>query len=463
MIFHESRDNGWIPYRRNLVCHVEDGRMDGHDFMVLSMLFLLADSDSGTLKTCASALVTLLHCGLNERNIQKILDRLDKRDYLRRDIITGKRGLYLVTLNRFAITNGPKKGKRSEISPRIEPKTAQWDGTEEGVRWDPSDGEEVSEVAVRQDRASYSESTGSSILKIVAGDEVAVKSDPSGAQVRTDLSTIQHRYKTPKTKKEKEKKRVVVVKAKKRFLSSSPLSVLEEQGKDEEYVKGEDVSGSLAAHRDPYDALGQEYLPLGSIPVQSTEESSQSPRAIPVGSTEKSSQSATAGAAPAAPRPLAPPDPLDASFKPTEKSQPLGSQEDALLLVQHFLDLVQPTWACSDADKHPPDWIRVARLMLGKNSLAVLKSTVSYAMRTKYWRDALRQKGRDPFAFFEDRISAGGEQSLLAQSNNQPVTKQEPHHGKKTANPAATGRSAAPTSVDKARAIAEQAKQAGRR
>jgi len=288
--------------------------------------------------------------------------------------------------------------------------------------------------------------------------------------------------------------RVVVVGAaptKKGFFFSYPLNVLEEQGEqgnepvksEDEYV--EDGSGSLTAHRDSSDpslnsesqrhhpspnqdtpdsingddALGEEYLPLDNIPPRSTEVFPQPPKAIPVQSTEKSSPSVTAAAAP---RPLAPADPFDASFKPAVKSQPLGSQEDALVLVQHFLDLVQPTWACSDAHRHRPDWIRTARLMLGVNSLTTLTWAITYAMKIKFWRDALQQKGRDPFAFFEDRISSGGEKSLLAQSiNSQPSKKMESSHGKKTANPAATGRSG--SSADKARTIAEQAKRAGRR
>lgn len=291
---------------------------------------------------------------------------------------------------------------------------------------------------------------------------------------------------------------VVVVDPKKEFsCSSSVHGVLEGRDEDEEYVKGDesesvesepvesesvgDGSGSPQAHPDPSDqphhhgmdqdkldpspndddASGQEYLPLGNIPSRSTEVSPQPPKAIPLRSKEKSSQSATVAAAPAAPRPLAPPDPLDAQFESTVKSQPLGSQEDACVLVQHFLDLVHPEWASSYA--HWADWIRTARMMLGVNSLATLTWAITYAMKIKFWREALQQKGRGSFAFFEDRISSGGEKSLLAQSiNSQPVKKMEPNHGKKTANTAATGRSASP-SVDKARAIAEQAKQAGRR
>jgi hypothetical protein len=75
MIFHENRDNGWIQYRRNLVCHLEDGRLDGNGFMVLSLLLLLADSDSGTLKTCASALVT----SYSHDETMAIVDRAHKK------------------------------------------------------------------------------------------------------------------------------------------------------------------------------------------------------------------------------------------------------------------------------------------------------------------------------------------------------------------------------------------------
>jgi hypothetical protein len=213
MIFHESRDNGWVQYRRNLVAHVEDGRMDGHDFMVLSMLLLLADSDNGTVKTCASALTKLLHCGLDERNIQKILDRLDKRDYIRRIIVTGRRGLYLVTINKYAITTGHDIGKRSSITARTESKPAFERGTEAGLNRDPSGTHVVSEVGVKQGQAIDSESAGSSVLGTVAGTEAGLNRNRSGTHVVSDPSAIQQRYRRKTKTQEKETAVVGVGKA----------------------------------------------------------------------------------------------------------------------------------------------------------------------------------------------------------------------------------------------------------
>jgi hypothetical protein len=46
MIFHESRDNGFVQLRRNLLSHVEDGRMPGAGFMVMCALLILAESGS---------------------------------------------------------------------------------------------------------------------------------------------------------------------------------------------------------------------------------------------------------------------------------------------------------------------------------------------------------------------------------------------------------------------------------
>jgi hypothetical protein len=339
-----------------------------------------------------------------------------------------------------------------------------------GLSRDPSGGEVCTEVAVRQDHSSHSESMGSSILDTDPGAEVGLKRDPSGGDVCTEVATIQQRDRDQRHKKEKEKKRVVVVDAQTK--DSSPISMgvfLEEEGEPgSEPVKGkgdvEDESGSPLAHRDssdpsvipgsqPHhhgmsqgkldstnddDALGQEYLPLNNNPVESQRQFPQPPS------------------------PPAAPPPQDAPFGSTAKSQPFGSQAEARELVQHFITVVQAVGAYSDAVGHP-SWIYTARLMLGQNSLAVLTGAITYGIKIKYWRDALRQKGRDPFAFFEDRISAGGDLSLLAQSiNNQPEKKQESSHGKKS-NPAAAGRSAADISANKARDIAEQVKQAGRR
>jgi hypothetical protein len=121
VIFHQTRDNGWVAVRRNIVPHVEDGRMSGPGFMVFCMLLLLADSDTGQVRTCASALRKVLCCGkeLDERDMRRILDQLERDGYIHRARHRGKRGLYVTTIDKYPISSGPNAGTPSKIPIKI--------------------------------------------------------------------------------------------------------------------------------------------------------------------------------------------------------------------------------------------------------------------------------------------------------------------------------------------------------
>jgi hypothetical protein len=115
MIFQETKDNGFVMVRRNLLPHLIDGRLSMNEFAVYLVLILLADSDSGQTKTCARALHAICHPGqqLNLRGMQRILDRLEGAEYIHRDLLQGERGLYTVTVNKYPITTGD--GRQLEL------------------------------------------------------------------------------------------------------------------------------------------------------------------------------------------------------------------------------------------------------------------------------------------------------------------------------------------------------------
>jgi hypothetical protein len=111
-MFQESKENGFVMVRRNLLPHLIDGRLSMNEFAVYLVLILLADSDSGQTKTCARALHAICHPGqqLNLRGMQRILDRLEEGELIHRDLVQGERGIYRVTVNKYPITFGERKG-----------------------------------------------------------------------------------------------------------------------------------------------------------------------------------------------------------------------------------------------------------------------------------------------------------------------------------------------------------------
>jgi hypothetical protein len=42
--------------------------------------------------------------------MQRILDRLEEAEYIHRDLVQGERGLYTVTVNKYPVTTGERKG-----------------------------------------------------------------------------------------------------------------------------------------------------------------------------------------------------------------------------------------------------------------------------------------------------------------------------------------------------------------
>jgi hypothetical protein len=403
MIFHESRDNGWIQYRRNLVCHVEDGRMDGHDFMVLSMLLLLADSNDGTLKTCAGALVKLLHCGLDERGIQRILDRLDKRDYLRRDIVTGRRGLYQVTINKYAITTGPNTGKRSEIPVRIEPKTAQKRGPEDGVSTQGASTEVVSDHGVKMVQRSSPESAGSSILATVPCGEDGLKTDPSRAQVGSDPATIQQRdlKQTQETEKE--------------------TAVVGGGGRNPTPEEDDDIPFYDCLERETHDGNYSSAIPVETGTGQSdgTNLSDED---------DPDSPSAHLGSSPE-PEYLPFNNPVEQSHN--EQSPP-ESRGAAAEFAEFYFNLI----GSPSAFREMKNWEAIASAMLKDNSLDDIRGAAEYALSHHFWQPKMLRFDRDPFLYLQKALlellkQYGGVKNART-FNDQHNKKSEPHHGRKS-------------------------------
>jgi hypothetical protein len=130
MIFQETKDNGFVKLRRNLLCHLEDGRLSMNEFAVYVAMIILAESDTGELKTCGRALHTLFHPGknLSERGMRDVIARLEEGGYLSRNLRNGQHGVHPVLLNKYPITTGPNAGHMASGSPKNAPKKVQKTG-----------------------------------------------------------------------------------------------------------------------------------------------------------------------------------------------------------------------------------------------------------------------------------------------------------------------------------------------
>jgi hypothetical protein len=56
MIFDDSKDNGYVQVRRNLLSHLQDRRMTPNEYLTFHVLLMTASTSTGQAKTCASAI-----------------------------------------------------------------------------------------------------------------------------------------------------------------------------------------------------------------------------------------------------------------------------------------------------------------------------------------------------------------------------------------------------------------------
>src|SRR5690349_10035054 len=99
MIFDDSKENGYVPIRRNLLSHLQDGRMTLNEYLVFHALLLTASTSTGEAKTCASAVSLALGGHIKEEGAQRALRGLESKGYISRLRKTGERGIYIVLVH----------------------------------------------------------------------------------------------------------------------------------------------------------------------------------------------------------------------------------------------------------------------------------------------------------------------------------------------------------------------------
>jgi hypothetical protein len=105
----ETRNNGWVKIRRNVLAHLVDGRMTVAEYWTHHYLLMSASSSNGETKTCAQVIADLYDW--KTRKAQRALESLVDNHYIESDYTSGKRGIYRVRVLRYEMTTGPNAGQ----------------------------------------------------------------------------------------------------------------------------------------------------------------------------------------------------------------------------------------------------------------------------------------------------------------------------------------------------------------
>ena len=115
-IFNSNTDNGWVPIRRNLFDHYEDGRMTLCEYNVFLLLLLMAKHQDGTVSIGPTQIKQTFGRDFSEDQCKKVLSRLVSKGYIKcikPSVKKGTSALYLV--DKYEVWNGDGIVKRVEV------------------------------------------------------------------------------------------------------------------------------------------------------------------------------------------------------------------------------------------------------------------------------------------------------------------------------------------------------------
>jgi hypothetical protein len=387
MVIDQSRDNGWVALRRNLFGHIEDGRLSMCEGMVLIALIGLASSGTGKTLTCASALRRFFNCGkeLDDREMRRILDRLDKGGYIHRDLVHGQRGLYEVTINKYLISTGPNKKKLVTVPVKTTPKKRR-----EMPGRIPGDARDNGpENALRKKSGSAFESMGSSSQEKEFCRETPVRIPSDALENGREKPTIQQG--DPDERKRLETETVVVVwaptqeKVEEDSLFSSNGEVLDgdhdSYSMSQDMVSATDPDSSIHLSQKPVEqeTSAADHASVARVQVQGREQLVFINPVEPIGSKEHAGEGPPRAAAPA----------------PEDDQQYLPDDADAL--VSFFFELTGSQAQLRDS---LPGWRTIALDLLKDNSLPDIQGAAEFGIKKPFWRSLFTRDG-DPFARFQ--------------------------------------------------------------
>ncbi len=114
--------SGYVPMRRGLLNHLQEGRMSLLDYLVYTLLLLLADRKTGIAMTNAGGIVYFTGNQIPLRTAQDCLQRLESNGYIKRPFrVHGRRIYDAIFIDKFVCTDGALRDMRVSFA-----NTADW-------------------------------------------------------------------------------------------------------------------------------------------------------------------------------------------------------------------------------------------------------------------------------------------------------------------------------------------------
>lgn len=110
---------GFVPLRRGIIAHTQRGRLSNTECLVLIFLIMLADKGSGAGTINAPCLRTFLP-GLTYDAAKRVLESLEEKRYIFRQIIPFSKIVYPFWVNRYIPTVGKYKSLQCSLTKAFE-------------------------------------------------------------------------------------------------------------------------------------------------------------------------------------------------------------------------------------------------------------------------------------------------------------------------------------------------------
>ena len=127
--------SGYMPIRRQLLNHIRSGGLTHEEALAYIIIILEADCENGIWRGSAKALGPYNY---SNRAARHILRRLHQKGYIKSFCRQGRRGNYIVLVNKFPITRGKWKSKLLDATNTLDPKELVFRGEVNGHDSAPS-------------------------------------------------------------------------------------------------------------------------------------------------------------------------------------------------------------------------------------------------------------------------------------------------------------------------------------
>lgn len=112
---------GYVPLRRGLLSHIQEGRLTNNEALTFVVLLMLADKETGSGTINSPALRSFMP-GLSHDAAKRALLGLEEKRYIFRQIIPFSKRVYRFWVNLYVPTSGPNKLRQINLSEVFESK-----------------------------------------------------------------------------------------------------------------------------------------------------------------------------------------------------------------------------------------------------------------------------------------------------------------------------------------------------